>query len=316
MNKKIVIIGGGTGLSYLIRKLKEFPVQISAIITVADDGSSTGKLREEFSIPAVGDIRQVLYNMSTLPKETKDILEYRFKTYSDLNGHALGNLMLAAFYNKTNSLQDSISYMSKLFDINHKVLPISEDYLTLLAEDENGNVIEGEDNIGHTKNQIKKIYYKEKVKINKNVLQEIKEADLIVFSMGSLYTSLLPNLIVPELQKAIKMSDAKVLYVCNAVNEPGETKNYKVSDFLKTIEKHLGFKRLDAVIIGDNKTVSKEMLNRYLKEEGKELVKLDRKEVEKMGVEILNENIITTVDGTIKHDSFKLALVIFNYLMR
>lgn len=316
MNKKIVVIGGGTGLSYLIKKLKEFPVQISAIITVADDGSSTGKLREEFLIPAVGDIRQVLYNMSTLPKDIKDILEYRFKTYSDLNGHALGNLMLTAFYNKTHSLQDSIDYMSKIFDIKHKVLPISEDYLTLLAEDENGNIIEGENNIGHTKNQIKKIYYKEKIKINKSVLQEIKEADLIIFSMGSLYTSLLPNLIVKELQEAIKKSDAKVLYVCNTVNDPCETKNYKVSDYLKTIEKTLGFKRLDAVIIGDSKQVPKEMISKYQKEEGKEIVKLDRKEVEKMGVEILNENIITTEDGTIKHDSFKLALVIFNYLMK
>lgn len=316
MNKKIVVIGGGTGLSYLIKKLKEFPVKISAIITVADDGSSTGKLREEFSIPAVGDIRQVLYNMSTLPKEIKEILEYRFKTYSDLNGHALGNLMLTAFYNKTKSLQDSINYMSKLFDINHKVLPISEDCLTLLAEDENGNIIEGEDNIGHTKSQIKKIYYKEKVKINNNVLTEIKEADLIVFSIGSLYTSLLPNLIVSELQEAIKKSSAKVLYVCNAVNEPCETKNFKVSDYLKIIEKALGFKRLDAVIVGDNKKISKEMLKRYLKEEGKEIVKLDRKEVEKMGVEIINDNILTTIDGTIKHDSFKLALIIFNYLMR
>ena len=134
--------------------------------------------------------------------------------------------------------------------------------------------------------------------------------------MGSLYTSLLPNLIVKELQEAIKNSDAKVLYVCNAVNEPGETKNYKVSDFLKTIENSLGFKRLDAVIIGDSTKVSKKMLHRYLTEEGKEIVRLDRKEVENMGVEILNENIITTEDGTIKHDSFKLALVIFNYLMR
>lgn len=313
--KKVVTIGGGTGLSHLIKELKNFPIDITAIIAVSDDGSSTGKLREEFMMPAVGDIRKVLSNLSTLPDDIKSIMEYRFNTYSDLDGHPLGNLVLTAFYNKTGSLSESIEKMSRILSVKHKILALSEDYLTLVAEDVEGNVIKGENNICHLDNDIKRIYYEEDIKVNKDALKAIAEADLIIFSMGSLYTSLLPNLIADEMKDAIKKSKAKVLYVCNAVNEPNETHNFKVSDFIKTIEEFLGYKKINAIVHANTK-IPKNILDKYKKEEEKTLVELDRKEVEDMGVDIIDEDVLMIEDDTIRHDSLKLAVHIFYYLMK
>ena len=144
-NKKIVILGGGTGTSFVLKGLKYFPVDITAVITVSDNGSSTGRLRKEFSTPAVGDIRKVLSNLSTLPDEVRDVMEYRLSTYSELNGHALGNLILTSLIRETGSLQTSIKYLSKILDVKHKVLPLSEDCLTLMGETLEGDVIEGEE---------------------------------------------------------------------------------------------------------------------------------------------------------------------------
>ena len=132
--KKIVLLGGGTGTSAVLRGLKYFPVDITAIITVSDNGRSTGRLRKEFSTPAVGDIRKVLSNLSTLPDDIKDIMEYRMSTYSDLNGHSMGNLLLTSLYQKTGSLKTSIEYFSELLRVEHTVLPLSEDCLTLMGE--------------------------------------------------------------------------------------------------------------------------------------------------------------------------------------
>lgn len=156
MKKKIVVFGGGTGLSSLLKGLKDFPVDITSVITVSDSGRSTGKLREEFSTPAVGDIRKVLTNLSELPEEIKSIMEYRFETYSDLDGHPLGNLVLTAMLNKTKNLKTSIEYLSKLLDVKHKVLPLSEDYLTLMGETIDGKIIEGEDKLTKSHTQYKK----------------------------------------------------------------------------------------------------------------------------------------------------------------
>src|SRR5574344_124194 len=138
MHKKIVVLGGGTGISYLLRGLKDFPLDITAVITVSDNGSSTGRLRKEFSTPAVGDVRHVLSSLSTLPDEIKDIMEYRLSTYSDLNGHAIGNLILTSLIKETKSLKTSIEYLSKLLDVKHTVLPLSEDYLTLMGQTTDG----------------------------------------------------------------------------------------------------------------------------------------------------------------------------------
>ena len=162
MNKKVVVFGGGTGISYLLKGLKKFPVDITAVITVSDNGRSTGRLREEFHTPAVGDIRKVITSLSEIDQPIKNMMEYRFKTSSDLDGHALGNLILTAMLNMNGTLKDSIGYLSKLLDVRHTVLPISEDSkLTLMGKDYDGNIIEGEHQITSANRQFERIYYKE-----------------------------------------------------------------------------------------------------------------------------------------------------------
>ena len=196
-NKKVVVFGGGTGLSYLLKGLKDFPLDITAVITVSDDGRSTGKLREEFHVPAVGDIRRVLSSLSSTSDNIKNMLEYRFNTTSDLDGHALGNLILISLLNITGSLKESINELCTLLDIKNKVLPLTEDAnVTLMAEATDGSIIEGEASITKSEKKVKKLFYKEQPKVLEEVKIAIKEADLIIFSSGSLLTSIIPNIII------------------------------------------------------------------------------------------------------------------------
>ncbi len=315
MKKKVVVFGGGTGLSFLLRGLKDFPLDITSIITVSDSGRSTGKLREEFKSPAVGDIRKVLSNMSELPSEIKEIMEYRFNTYSDLDGHPLGNLVLTAMFNKTRNLKKSIDYLCKLLDVKHCVLPLSEDYLTLMGKTTDGQIIEGEDNLTKANKKYKEIFYKEEPHVIPEVFDAIKEADLIILSMGSLYTSVLPHLICKDVSKAIKKSKAKVMYICNAMTQPGETDNFGVSDHLQVLEKYLGKGTID-VVIASNTIVSKKMLEKYKSEEQKDQVFIDIDKINEMGIELIDSDLFTTEDGTIKHNSLKLSNLIFSYLIR
>lgn len=313
--KKIVLLGGGTGASTVLRGLKYFPVDITAVITVSDNGRSTGRLRKEFSTPAVGDIRHVLSNLSTLPDEVKNIMEYRLSTYSDLNGHSMGNLILTAFYQETGSLKKSIEYFSELLKVEHTVLPLSEDCLTLMGETDDGEIIEGEEEITLARKQYKRIFYKEEPHIFHEVFTKIKEADLIILSMGSLYTSILPHLICKDVAEAIKKSNAKIMYVCNAMTQPGETDNFGVSDHVNILEKYLGKDTIDSVIVS-NTVLPDDILEKYSSEEQKDLVKIDYGNIKNGKYEVLEDDLLTTSDGTIRHDSLKLSSIIFSYLMR
>ena len=313
--KKVVVLGGGTGTSALLKGLKYFPVDITAVITVSDNGRSTGRLRKEFSTPAVGDIRHVLSNLSTLPDPIKHIMENRLTTYSDLNGHSIGNLLLTSLYKETGSLKKSIEYMSTLLKIEHTVLPLSEDYLTLMGETEDGEIIEGEEEITLARKQYKRIFYKEQPHIFPEVFDKIKEADLIVLSMGSLYTSLLPHLVCPDVVAAINESKAKVMYICNVMTQPGETDNFSVSDHISILEKYLGKDSIDAVIVSNN-ILPNHLLEKYLTEEQKDHVRIDYENMKDSKYEVIESDLLTTNDGTIKHDSIKLSSIIFQYLVK
>ena len=313
--KKVVILGGGTGMSSLLKGLKYFPVDITAIITVSDSGRSTGRLREEFSTPAVGDTRKVLCNLSLLPDEIKELLEYRFDTYSDLDGHPIGNLILTAALTKTGSLTKAIEYMSKLLDVKHTVLPLSEDCLTLMGETIEGEIIEGEEQITKSHKKYKRIFYKEKVHVLKEVIEKINTADLIIFSMGSLYTSIAPHLICPEVQIAIQNSPAKKMYICNAMTQPGETDNFGVSNHIIALEQYIGKNNID-VVIASNSKINQEILEKYKTSEQKDPVKIDYENLKKCQTEIIEADLLTTEDGTIKHNNMKLSSIIFSYLMR
>ena len=316
MHKKVVVLGGGTGMSYLLRGLKEFPLDITAIITVSDNGMSSGKLRKEFNTPAVGDIRKVITNLSGTDDAIKEMMSYRFKTSSDLNGHAVGNLILTSMLDITGSLKDSIACLSKLLDVKHRVLPISEDSnLTLMGKDINGNIIEGEAEITKAHRKFDRIYYKEEPKVLDEVLAAIEDADLIIFSMGSLYTSILPNVICSEVQKSLNKTKAPIMYICNAVTQPGETDGFTVGDHVELLNKYLDKRKIDAVIASSTK-IDKKIAKKYETEEQKDPVKIDYVKLDKLDVEVIEADLIVVEDNTLRHDSMKLSSLIFSYLMR
>jgi hypothetical protein len=316
MNKKVVVLGGGKGISYLLAGLKDFPLDITAVISVADNGQSTGKLREEFHIPAVGDIRKVITSLSESDANIKEMLAYRFHTTSDLDGHALGNLILTSLLDITGSLKSAIEELSILLDVKSKILPLTEDEnITLMGEAIDGDIIEGEEMITKSPKKIKKLFYKEEPHILNEVIEALNEADLILLSMGSLYTSLFPNLLAKKLIKALDKTKAPIMYVCNIVTQPGETDNFTVSDHVNLINQYLGTHKLD-VVIASNSPISQEMAEKYASEERKDPVKIDYAVLKSLDVEFIEADLLTIADNTLKHHSQKLSSLIFSYLMR
>ncbi len=311
--KNVVVFGGGTGLSHLLSGLKLFPVNVTAIISVADDGSSTGVLKRELSIPAVGDIGKVMLTMANGNQDLIDLLSYRFDNKS-LENHPIRNMMLAALIEQKGNLTDAIDFMCKLLKINGRILPITEEKVELVSIMEDGTRIIGEDSITKSDKKIKELSYDREFKVNKEVLKSIKNADLIIISPGSLFTSILPHLIIPEIQEAINDSKAKKMYVSNLFTQPGETDDFKVSDHIKTIKKYIN--NIDVVIANDKKIPTK-TARKYETEEQKDQVKVDKKEVEKINCKLISDKLysFSSVDGTIKHDSLKTSYLIFSYLM-
>lgn len=313
--KKVVILGGGTGSSRILMCLKDLPLDITAVITVSDNGHSTGTLRKEFTVPAMGDIRKVLSNLSTLPDEVKKVMEYRLSTYSDLNNHAIGNLILIAYLKTTGSMQTSIQRLSELLQVKHTVLPLSEDNLTLMGKAIDGEIIEGEEEITKSGKKYEKIFYKEEPHVLPKVIEKIKDADLVIISIGSLYTSILPHLICKDIVKALNETNAKVMYVCNAMTQPGETDGFGVSDHVTTLEKYIGKDTID-VVVASNTVIDDEMLKKYETEEQKDQVRIDKENMKDKNYELIEADLLTTEEGKITHNSLKLSSVIFSYLMR
>ena len=259
---KVAVLGGGTGMSCLLRGLKKLPFDISAIVSVCDDGSSTGRLREEFHTPAVGDIRKVLISLSENEDDIKKLFDYRFNTSSDLDGHALGNLLLTGAATITGNVSGGIELVNSLLKLKGKVIPLTEDNVTLMGKMKSGKVIMGEHYITEYDDKIKSVYYKEKPEVNPDVLKAIREADAIILSMGSLFTSIIPNLLCNEVKKEIDKSKAKIIYVCNIMTQPGETDDFKVSDHVKLLNRYLGKRKIDAVIL-NNGIIDPEIVKNY-----------------------------------------------------
>ncbi len=315
MNKKVVILGGGTGTSTLVRGLKQFPVDMTVVVSVCDDGRSTGKLREEFDIPAVGDLRKVLASMSDTEPLFEKLLEYRFKTTSDLNGHAVGNLLLAALCNITGNMSDGIESLSNVLNIRGRVLPLTEDNVILMGKMEDNSIVEGEHNITDSEKKIKDIYYKESPIITPTVIKAIKEADMIILSMGSLYTSIICNLISEDVIKAIDSSKGKILYVCNMFTQPGETDGFALTDHIKVLNRHLGKRKIDVVIANDG-IIPKKYIEKYHRVEEKEPVIIDSKNLSKFNFKLIKSDFVNVENGSLKHDTIKLSLKIFEELIK
>ena len=316
MKRKVVVLGGGTGSSTLLRGLKEFPVDLTSIVSVCDDGSSTGVLREEFSIPAVGDIRRVLVALSETEPLVMELFNYRFHTTSDLDGHTVGNLLLTASSEITGNLSDGIEALSKVFNLKGKVVPLTEDNVVLMAEMEDGTIVEGEHHITLSDNEsgIKRVFYKEKPVPTKEAVKALEDADLILLSMGSLFTSIIPNLICDEILDAIDRSNGKIMYVCNMVTQPGETEDFKVSDHIKLLNQYLGKRKIDVVIANDGQ-IDDDMAKRYESLEQKDPVELDREETEKLVEKVISGDYVTVQNNLLRHKVMKLSMHIFGYLL-
>lgn len=309
---KLAVLGGGTGLSTLLSGLKKLPFEISAIVSVCDDGSSTGRLREEFNTPAVGDIRKVLVSLSSDEEKIDKLFNYRFNTSSDLDGHALGNLLLTGANEITGSMSSTIEMLNSLLNLKGKVLPLTEDNVTLVGEMDDGSTIYGEHNITEYDGRIKKIYYSSHPKVNNDVIKSIKKADAIILSMGSLFTSILPNLICPEVIDAIDKSHGKIIYVCNIMTQPGETDNFSVSDHINLINSYLGVRKIDAVIVNSG-SVDENIVKKYETTEQKDLVYFDNNNIGK--VDIIENDYILIENGSIRHNTLRVAIDIISYLL-
>ena len=312
--KKITIFGGGSGLSQILKGLKLFPVEITAVVSVADNGASTGRLRKDLNIPAVVDISKVMLAMSNVDSDTLKLLNYRFTKSKTLGNHSIKNLLLSALLDIKGNFNDSIPILMKLLDVNGNILPLTEDNADLVGITEDNKKILGEEQITKCASKIKKVEYSRKIKINPQVLKAVEEADLIIFSSGSLLTSIAPHLINKSLVKAINNAKAPKMYICNLFTQPGETDNYAVSNHIKTLENYLGNKGID-VVIANNNMLNKELVNIYQTTEQKDPVILDTDNLKKLGIKILADDLAKEEDGVYRHDSLKTAYLIFSYLM-
>ena len=309
--KKVTIFGGGTGMSTLLKGLKEFPLDITSVVSVCDDGKSTGKLRKEFNIPAMGDIRRVMISLSETEPLMEKLLNYRFSSNSELNEHTVGNLLLTAGTQITGNLSDGIKSISKVLNLKGKVIPFSEDNIVLSAIMEDDSIVNGEHYITESPLKIKKVYYEKEPEICDEVFDSIDESDLIILSMGSLYTSIIPNLLSKKIIEKLDKTSAKIMYVCNMVTQPGETDDFKVSDHLKVLNSYLGIHKID-ILVANTGSIDKEVAEKYSTLEQKDPVLFDEENID---CDTILNNYVTINDGVIRHNVEKLSLDIYSYLV-
>lgn len=312
-SKRVVVIGGGTGLPVLIRGLKKFPFDITAIVTVADDGGSSGRLRKDMDIPPPGDIRNVLAALSDVEPFIEEMFQHRFKSENELSGHTLGNLILAAMTSITGNFVHAIQEMSKVLNVRGKVLPAANQSVVLNAVFEDGSIISGESVIPKQQKRIKKVFLNpSNVLPLPESITAIRKADLIVFGPGSLYTSILPNLLVQKIGKEICKSSAKKVFVCNLMTQEGETYNYKVSDHIEALYSHVGCEFLDAVI-ANNTEIPKELKELY-QQQNSIPVEVDVEKLSKWKLKCILGNYIFVNDTKIRHNTLAIAKTLYEML--
>lgn len=310
---KIVVVGGGTGLSTLLRGLKQYSCNLTAIVTVADDGGSSGKLRNELGIQPPGDVRNCLVALANTEDVMVKLFSYRFKGGA-LENHSLGNLLLAGLTNIFGDFQKGIEQVGKVFAIRGKVFPSTLEQVVLFADFEDGTRVYGQTAVRDTEGKIHRVYLEPSdCHPLPEALQAIEEADLIVLGPGSLYTSVLPNLLVVGLREKIREVKAPCVYVCNVMTEKGETDGYRVSDHLKAILDHCGAGFIDAVLAAKGK-INAPLPERYGAEDAVPVI-TDPKEVEKLGVKYYEANLMQ-VGNVVRHDPDRLAKELISLLFR
>lgn len=310
---KIVAVGGGTGLSMLLKGIKRITNNITAIVTVGDDGGSSGRLREEMGILPPGDIRNCIAALADDEDLVTKLFQYRFKTGEGLEGHSFGNLFLSALVAITGDMVSAVRESSNVLSIRGRVLPSTLDDMKLVAEMEDGRIINGESNIPEAKGKVKRLFTNpENCRPLPEVIEAIKEADLIILGPGSLYTSVIPNLLIKEISQEIAKSNAKKIYVCNIMTQPGETDDYSVASHVNTIISHAGSNKImEAVLVNDS--LPDNLAEKY-KLAGSFPVKLDTENLKATGVKIVSKKLIEeSKEGLVRHSSNRVARAIYHW---
>ena len=309
---KVVVIGGGTGLSVMLRGLKAKTYNLTAVVTVADDGGSTGRIRQDLDIIAPGDLRNCLVALADKEGLMEKLFAHRFGGSGNLTGHSFGNLFIAALIEVLGDVEEAMDATSKVLRVRGKVIPSSAEKLRLNAEMTDGRIVEGESQIPHAHGKIKRVFTTpEYPKAIQSAVDAIKEADAIVLGPGSLYTSIMPNLCVPDIVQAVRTSKAPKIYICNVMTQPGETDDYTVSDHIKAINRQAGGKVIDFVI-ANNGDVDPAVLQHYVAH-GSHPVMIDKKEVGQTGATLILSNLINK-ENSATHDTKKLANVLFDLI--
>ena len=309
---KIVVIGGGTGLSVLLSGLKEHTSNLVAIVTVADDVGSSGRLRQEFDILPPGDIRNCLVALADAPALMRDLFQFRFDTSSELNGHNFGNLFITVMTRLTGDFEKAIKETSKVLALRGQVIPSTLDSVVLVAQHEDGSTTEGENKIPKAHMPINRVALKPAYPVaTPEAVKAIKEAQVIILGPGSLYTSILPNLLIKEITQSIAESNALKVYVCNVMTQPGETDDYAVSGHIKTLIRHSHPRIFDYCVV-NNGHVPQDILGRYAKQKSYPVLN-DSENIKGMGYRVMEGDIVSVSD-VIRHDSAKLANLILSFL--
>ena len=306
---KVVAIGGGTGLSTMLRGLKLYTKQLTAIVTVADDGGGSGVLRQDLGMPPPGDIRHCMEALANVEPLMAQLLQYRFRE-GGLAGQSFGNLILAALNGIMPSFDQAVEGMSQVLAITGRILPVTNENVLLEAEFENGNTVLGESRICQFKKEqdcrIRRVrLLPENPPALQAAIEAIAEAEMIIFAPGSLYTSIIPNLLVDGIVDAVRRSDALKVYACNIMTEPGETEGYTVSDHIRALFHH-SYPGLFNLCLTNSGSIPQGVLQRY-QQEGAEAIFCDREACEALGVEIVSRPVATVENGFVRHNPGHLA---------
>ena len=317
---RLVIIGGGTGLSTVLKGLKTYTNNLTAVVTVADDGGGSGALRQDLGMLPPGDIRNCLVALANTEPLMEELMQFRFKDGS-LKGQSFGNLFLAAMDGVSDNFEDAVAKMASVLAITGKVLPVTLDNVTINAVLDNDQLVVGESHIPDVSilegAKIKKLYITPKdAQCLPDVREEILAADAIILGPGSLYTSIIPNLLVNGVAEAIKKSNAKKIYISNVMTQPGETDGFKVSDHLKSIFEHADIGALDYVMANDMPIKNKDLQKKY-HDVGQFEVEIDEEAIRKIcNVQIVRGDFIKPREKSVRHDAEKLSQKLMEIVLR
>ena len=301
----ITVVGGGTGLSVLLRGMKEVTRNVTAVVTVADDGGSSGRLREEFNVIPPGDLRNCLVALADTEPMMEKLFQYRFTGNSDLAGHSFGNLFITAMTEVTGDIEQALKESSRVLAVKGRVFPATTAKVRLSATMDDGSIVDGESQIPLVHKRIKRVHiFPRQVEAVPSTLKAIREAEVIVLGPGSLYTSVIPNLLVEDIAREIRESSAIKIYICNVMTQPGETDDYTASMHVRALIEHGGNGIVDYVLV-NNKPISQEMQEHYARE-GQYPVLVDENAIADLGVKCFKADIIYD-SKMIHHDSLKLA---------